>query len=49
MKKNYIAPEINLVVIANEDIMATSDGVINMPWIDFGSSFGDVDDVDGYN
>ena len=48
MKKNYIAPEINLVMIANEDIMATSDGVITTPWIDFKSSF-DVDDVDGYN
>ena len=24
MKKNYIAPEINMVVVANEDVMTTS-------------------------
>ena len=48
MKKNYIAPEINMVMIANEDVMATSDGVITTPWIDFGAS-ASVDDVDGYN
>ena len=46
MKKNYIAPEINMVMIANEDVMTTS--AITTPWIGFGSSF-DVDDVDGYN
>ena len=48
MKKTYIAPEINLVAVANEDVMTTSGGVITTPWISFGSSF-DVDDVDGYN
>ena len=44
MKKNYIAPEINMVMIANEDVMTTS--AITTPWIGFNSSF-DVDDVDG--
>jgi hypothetical protein len=46
MKKNYIAPEINMVMIANEDVMTLS--TITTPWIDFNSSF-DVDDVDEYN
>lgn len=46
MKKNYIAPEINMVMIANEDVMSTS--AITTPWISFQSSF-NVDDVDEYN
>lgn len=45
MKKNYIAPEISLVVVANEDVMTTS--VIQTSWMSFGSGFS-VDDVDEY-
>lgn len=35
MKKTYVAPQIDLVVIANEDIMRTS--TIVTPWIPVGS------------
>ena len=45
MKKNYIAPEISMVVVANEDVMTTS--AIQTPWMNFGSAFS-IDDVDGY-
>ena len=31
MKKTYIAPQIDLVVLANEDVMATS--TIVTPWL----------------
>ncbi len=46
MKKNYIAPEISLVVVANEDVMTTS--AILTPWMEFNAAF-NIDDVDGYN
>jgi len=45
MKKNYIAPEINMVVVANEDVMTTS--VIQTSWQTFNSNFS-IDDVDEY-
>lgn len=33
MKKQYVTPEINMVVLANEDVMTTS--AIQLPWLDF--------------
>ena len=45
MKKTYIAPEISLVVVANEDVMTTS--AIQTSWMTFTSNFS-IDDVDEY-
>ena len=43
MKKLYVAPQADLVVIANEDIMATS--TIITPWLPLGGATGGVSDL----
>ena len=46
MKKNYVAPQMDLVAVANEDVMSTS--VIQTPWLDFTAALG-FEDTDGYS
>ena len=36
MKKNYTNPEIELVVLANEDVLTTSTTLTSKSWTDFG-------------
>lgn len=38
MKKTYVAPQIDLVVLANEDVMATS--TIITPWLPMNNAQG---------
>ena len=42
MKKNYIAPQINMMMLANEDVMTTS--AITTSWLTFNDSL-DVDEI----
>lgn len=46
MKKAYVAPEINMVVVANEDVMSGSP--ILTPWLPFGNQTNSVDEADQY-
>lgn len=45
MKKNYVAPQVDPAVVANEDVMSTS--AIQTPWMEFKSALG-FEDSDGY-
>ena len=47
MKKTYVAPQLDLVVIANEDIMKTS--TIVTPWLPLGNRASGVSDLDPAN
>ena len=42
MKKKYVAPEIEMVVVANEDVMTTSP--ILTPWLPVGNSADEADE-----
>ena len=44
MKKTYVAPQIDLVVVANEDVMKTS--TIVTPWLPLNNSASGISDLE---